>query len=172
MTATLSQHALHDFRLHFSDRSVAGASLFPFFDDDGVTRALMFTSDKDDRIVLIRYEESLITGAHHGPRGEAIALEHADLTDSTEADAEAIAHLWHFDPWWELGATRFAGHEAVPPLKSTNIPGYDQEITHVAFDPTLARVVEIGHGEGVSRTTRGFEPRLLARASDHRGSNR
>lgn len=172
MTATLSQHALHDFRLHFSDRSVSGASLFPFFDDEGRTRALMFTSEEDGRIVLIEYHESLMTGAEHGPRGEAIALRHADLKDSTAADAEAIAPLWHFDPWWELGASRYAGHPAVPPLKSTNIPGYDQEITRVAFDPTLARVVEVGHGEGVSLTTRGFEPRLLARASDLRGVKR
>lgn len=171
MFGSISQHSLHAVRLQFGDRQTPAASVFPFFDDEGRTRALMLTSDLDGRIALVDFQSSLFAGRSLLPRLrlQRIALRHVDLRDSETTDGESVAHLWHFDPWWELAAERYFNHPAVPALKSTNLPGYDESISRVWFDKTLGRVTWVGFGEGESMKVKRFKPGLLAPASRERG---
>lgn len=170
LMGSISQHSLHEVGFEFRDRRVTGASLFPFFDREGKTHALMFTSPEDDRIALINFERHYVSGRRwfQRLRPQRIGLRNADLSDSTAADSERLARLWHFDPWWELAADRYSAHPAVPALKSTNIPGFDERISRVWFDRTLAHVTKVGFGEGESLRVKRFIPDMLSTAARQR----
>ena len=67
-----------------------------------------------------------------------------------------------------LGDERYQGHGAVPHLRSTNIPGYDQTMSGVAFDPSLARASYVVRGSGESMGVRRFKAHTLAAAAARR----
>jgi hypothetical protein len=83
-------------------------------------------------------------------------------------DEERFEDLWHFDPRWVLGHERYQGHGAVPHLRSTNIPGYDQTMAGVAFGPSLERASYVVRRSGESVSVRRFNARTLAAAAERR----
>ena len=86
-------------------------------------------------------------------------------------DEERFEDLWHFDPRWVLGEERYQGHGAVPHLRSTNIPGYDQTMSGIAFDASLGRVSYVSiapRRSGESVSVRRFNAHTLAAAAKGR----
>jgi hypothetical protein len=83
-------------------------------------------------------------------------------------DDEGFEDLRHFDPRWVLGDERYQGHAAVPSLRSTNIPGYDQTISGVAFDPSLGHASYVVRRSGELVRVRRFNADTLAAAAKRR----
>ncbi len=158
----LSQKSLHGRTLHLLDHRLDKASVFPLFDHEGSSRTLMLVTEASRDIMLADYRPGVFAKPYFGPG--RLGLRRADLRDASEAEAEACTHLWHFDPWWLLGEPRYDGHVAVPPLKSTNIPGVDARIKQVWFDRSLAKVHWALLGAEPSR----FDPAVLDRAARER----
>ncbi len=171
MSASLEHPALYCRSLQLRGRRLEKASLFPFFDRQGATRLLMLTTQDSGRIALIGHHAGLFTRRRFRP--SRLDVDFGALTNATESEHDRLADLWHFDPWWELGEARYAGHPAVPALKATNIPGHDKTWQTVVFDDTLGIVRRVTLGtteadpdrdEEGSEASQRYTPRLLKRA--------
>ena len=162
----VSQRSLMSCHLEFEDRPLERASLFPMFDDEGRTQMVMITAEENGRIMLADWAPGLFV------RGWAwrnrLRLRFADLSDASMWDEERFEDLWHFDPVWVLGDERYLGHGAVPALRSTNIPGYDQTVSGMGFDPSLGRASYVVKRSGESASVRRFSADTLAAVARRR----
>jgi len=162
----VSQRSLMSCRLELEDRPLERASLFPLFDDGGQTRMVMITAEENGRIMLADWVPGLFVREWAGRN--RVRLRFADLNDASRWDAERFEDLWHFDPVWVLGDERYQGHGAVPGLRSTNIPGYDQAVSGIGFDPSLGRASYVVKGSGDTWSVRRFAADSLAAAAQRR----
>ena len=155
-------------RLEFEDRPLDRASLFPLFDDEGRTRAVMITAEEHGRIMLADWAPGRFV--RDWALRNRLRLRFADLSDASMWDEERFEDLWHFDPWWVLRDDRYQGHGAVPALQSTNIPGHDPTVSGLGFDASLGRasyvVRQLKSAESAS--VRRFKADTLAAAAKHR----
>lgn len=156
----VSQHSLHRRRFELEGGRLCRASLFPFFDDEGRTKAIMLAGGECERILLVEWRPDLFT--RRWLRPHLLRLGTSSLDDADDSDARSLTRLWHFDPWWVLGAVRYSGHDVVPSLKPTNISGYDGSLTRIWFDRNLGRVTWTASGAGESMTIHRFAPQTLA----------
>ena len=163
---SVSQRSLLSCRLEFEDRHLDRASLFPLFDGEGQTRMLLITAEESGRIMLADWAPGLF--ARDWARRNRLRLRLTDLDDASMWDAERFEDLWHVDPRWVLGEERYQGHGAVPHLRSTNVPGYDQTMSGVAFDPGLGRALYVMRGSGETMSVRRFTPQTLTAAARSR----
>ena len=74
----------------------------------------------------------------------------------------------HGSRLWVLGNDLYHGHGAVPALRSTNIPGYDQTVSWVGFDASLGRAWYVSRKSGESVSVRRFKADTLAAAATRR----
>lgn len=155
----VSQHSLKSCRLHFEDRPLPDASLFPLFDDEGRTRMVMITAEENARIMVADWAPDLF--ARDWRWRNLLRLRFADLDDVSRWGEDPCADLWHVDPWWVLGDERYQGHGAVPRLRSTNLPGYDSTVSGVVFSADLGRASYVMKGSGDSMAVRRFSPATL-----------
>lgn len=158
MIATISQHALRNCRLHLDDRVLDRACLFPLFDEAGRVRLLLITAEESGRVLLAPWVQDVFR--RRWPRRNRLRLPFTDLRDASPDD-QRLEALWHFDPWWVLNDERYRTHDAVPALRSTNIPGYDTTLQRVWFAPDLATVAYAVVGSGDSQTIRRFDTGVL-----------
>ena len=166
MIGSISQTTLHDCTLKLRDDALVRASLFPFFDNEGNTSSVMLVSKNSGTITLLDWPVEFRLGL----LGRSLGHFTSRLINSDYDRADAIASLWHFDPWWVLGESRFTNHPAVPPLKETNIPGYDKSIAAIYFAPDLSRVTWYGvHSESGMKLKR-FKPEMLTELAAKRSS--
>jgi hypothetical protein len=156
----VSQHSLRSRRLEFDDWSLDRAALFPLFDDEGRTRMLMLAAEDSGRILLADWAPGVFVRGWG--RRDRLRLRFADLEDASTRDEATFADLWHFDPWWVLGEPRYQGHESVPALQGTNIPGFDATVSGMAFDRDVGRASYIVTGAGDAVRVRRFTPETLA----------
>jgi len=163
---TVSQRSLQSCRLEFEDRRLDRASLFPLFDDEGRTRTVLITAEENGRILLADWAPDLFV--RDWARRNHLRLRFTDLDDASTWDEARFADLWHFDPRWVLGDDRYQGHGSVPHLRSTNIPGYDQTMSGVVFDPSLGRASYVVRGSSDSVSVRRFNAQTLAAAAERR----
>jgi hypothetical protein len=168
---SVSQQSLLSCRLEFEDRRLDRASLFPLFDDEGRTRMVLITAEENGRIMLAEWTPGLFV--RDWARRNRLRLRFTDLDDASMWDEERFEDLWHFDPRWVLGDERYQGHGAVPHLRSTNIPGYDQAMSGVAFDPSLGRVSYVMRSRaGETVSVRRFNAQTLADTARRRRAAR
>ena len=146
MFGHVSQHSLRRSRLQLEDRPLDGAALFPLFDEAGRTRAVMLLDGQTRRIVLADWTPGLFE--RRWLQRHRLRLRFADLRDADASDAERLGDLWHFDPWWVLRDERYAGHEAVPALMRTNVPGYDDAVKRLGFRSDARPCVVPDHRHG------------------------
>jgi hypothetical protein len=151
---TVSQRSLMSCRIELEDRPLDRASLFPLFDDEGRTRMVMITAEENGRILLADWAPGLFV--RDWAWRNRLRLRFADLSDASMWDEERFEDLWHFDPVWVLGDERYQGHGAVPALRSTNIPGYDQTVSGMGFDPSLERASYVVKGSGTPWSVQHF----------------
>jgi hypothetical protein len=156
----VSQRSLMPCRLEFEDRPLERASLFPLFDDLGRTKMVMITAEENGRILLADWTPGLFV--RDWAWRNRLRLRFADLSDASTWDEDRFEDLWHFDPVWVLGEERYQGHGAVPALRSTNIPGYDQAVSGIGFDPSLGRASYVVRQSGESVRVRRFTADTLA----------
>ena len=163
----VTQKSLHRCRLELDDSELQPASVFPFFDGEGRTRSLMITAEESGHIWLVPWRANLF--ARRWLHRNRLQLRRSDLVDLSGDEAERSSELWHFDPWWVLGEQRYHAHIAVPHLKRTNIPGYDDGYTQMWFSGSLDRVVLTQTGKGEEAKLRRFRRETLADAAQARG---
>ncbi len=167
----VSQRSLLSCRLELEDRPLDRASIFPLFDDEGRTRMLLITAEESGRILLADWAPDLFV--RDWARRNRLRLRFADLSDASRWDEGRFEDLWHFDPAWVLGEERYQGHGAVPALRSTNIPGYDQTMSGVTFDASLGHASYVSIApkrSGESAAVRRFRADTLAAAAQRRRS--
>src|SRR5687767_9905569 len=121
---------------------------------------VMITAEETGRIMLADWAPGLF--ARDWARRNRFRVRFADLDDASMRDEERFEDLWHFDPWWVLGAERYEGHWSVPALRSTNIPGYDPTFAGIAFDRDLGRASYVVKKTGDSMSVRRFSADTLA----------
>lgn len=164
----VAARSLHRRRVRLRDFVLERASVFPFFDREGRTRALMLVWPPARPIVVLEYPS---VGPPWGERSELakvrwwgeiqLDVEFAGLRDTSVAglrniDANRAASVagvppeagkwgtWHYDPWWVLREPCFAGHPAVPALKATNCAGaFLKPIYGCFFSRDLSRFVGV-----------------------------
>jgi hypothetical protein len=162
----VSQQSLASCRLDLEDRRLERASLFPLFDDEGQTRVMMITAEEDSRILLADWTPGVF-GREWWWRNR-LRLRFSDLNDASISDEGRFDDLWHFDPWWVLGAERYLGHGSVPALRRTNIPGYDTKMTGLTFSPDLGRAAYVVRESSDWKRPARFTPDTLAAAGQRR----
>jgi hypothetical protein len=156
----VSQDSLKSCRLELEDRPLERASLFPLFDQEGRTRVVMITAEENARIMLADWTPDLF--ARDWRRRNRLRLRSTDLNDASQWGEGRFEDLWHIDPWWVLGAERYQGHGAVPDLRSTNVPGYDANVSGAIYSADLGRTSYVMTGSGDSLRARRFRPDTLA----------
>lgn len=117
----VSQKTLHRSHTLLAPYGDGRSSLFPVFDSEGVVEWLMVVREGDPKIGLLPWEPNLLTGAWFWRR---VGREWSSVPDAHD-HVLGMDRLWHFDPWWVLGDSRFAEHPAKAMLKETNLPAYD-----------------------------------------------
>ena len=108
---------LRNVRVRWRGSRFHGA-LFPFFDLGGTIRAVMLVERSQPVIHLAQWQPGGIKLPFFGDLRFASTMGLRVL--EKPADADVVNGLWHFDRWWLLQDERFADHEAVPYLLSTN----------------------------------------------------
>lgn len=166
MLFSKTQRSLHETTLELDDGLLEEASLFPLFDDRGQTRSLMLVSAGSSEIYLFDWTPEVFTRRMMAPDRLAVSL--SDLRDAGDDEADAVAQLWHWDPWWVLMEERFAGHPAVPSLRGTNIPGFDDSWTGARFHRRLSQLAWLETGKGEHVKMHRFKPKKLASARTQR----
>lgn len=169
------QSKIHDRQMFMDGERHAGTSVFPLFDDAGMTHLLMVTTGDSPDIGLLDYRPGLLQRLVFRPP----RLARCDLAlRPTKETLEGLDGLWHVDPWWALTDPRYAGHPLVPKLKATNISGYDHRWRDAGFDRHLRRIRVVQLGTGAEATHKWFKPPLLggakvarARATAHQRSS-
>lgn len=162
----VSQRSLMSCRLELEDRPLERASIFPLFDDEGRTQMVMITAEENGRIMLADWAPGLFV--RDWAWRNHLRLRFADLSDASTWDEERFEDLWHFDPWWVLRDERYQGHGAVPALQRTNLPGYDQKVSGVGFDPSLGRASYVVRRSADSVSVRRFTGDTLAAVARRR----
>ncbi len=117
------------------------ASLFPFFDSEGLVRSLMLVWPASPSILILTIEPGRVRVPWFGP--VEIDADFAEQRNADAARARTLAGgLWHWDPWWALKAARYQGHTAVPVLKATNcVDLFPERTAECFFARDLTRVV-------------------------------
>ena len=159
MFRSISQKGLHRKTFQLHDEQAQGASLFPFFDDEGVVRSWMLVLPESSKIALIEPEQADLVMDWLGRK--RMPLTWSGLENADESAAESVAHLWHYDPWWVLGEPRFAGHPAVPHLKGTNLPGATKSIKSIWFSKDLKQVTWYQTSVSGEPAILRFKPKVL-----------
>lgn len=162
----VGQHALHDTSVDFLDQRVESMSIFPFFDAKGNTRALMLTETESGEILLVPYRPNLFKRLLLRPK--QIRLKRADLRNRGFDQAQRLAKLWHFDPWWELADERYSHHSAAPLLRSTNLLGFGRPFDRLWFDSSLSRARLVAVGSGEETKLKRFSPKLIENVRSQR----
>ncbi len=147
----VAARSLHRRRVRLRDYLLENASLFPFFDREGRTRALMLVWPPARSIVILSYRSDLARVRWWGEVQIDVGL--ASLRDADASRVAAVAGVppeagkwgtWHYDPWWVLREARFAGHPAVPVLKATNCAGaFLKPIYGCFFSRDLSRLAGV-----------------------------
>lgn len=148
MRGAVSSHRLHRRRVRLRDITLKRASLFPFFDHEGVVRSLMLVWPSSADIFLMRYRPGLVRIS----RFDRIVLD-CELAALRGAGAgradELTAGCWHDDPWWLLRAQRYEGNTAVPVLKATNSSGqFCLPVAKCYFSRDLSRLTKLKGPDG------------------------
>jgi hypothetical protein len=137
-TPDISARRLHRASLKFRDRIVMAGSVFPLFDRDGTVWKFMLVWRGSDRILLLDHAPGRIRQNWWGYSVDASLAEERPLTRVRVA---GIGRLWHYDPWWVLRSSRYAGHPAAAKLKETNLLGPSAVTIHrLHFESDLSRV--------------------------------
>ena len=127
---------------------------------------VMITAEENERIMLADWAPGVFV--RDWAWRNRLRLRFADLRDASMWGEERFEDLWHFDPWWVLGDERYQGHGAVPALRATNIPGYDQTVSGMGFDPRLERASYVVKGSDASWSVRRFTADTLAAVARRR----
>lgn len=124
---------LHEREFCWDDREIRKATLFPFFDGEGVVEQVLVVDAESSELRAFRLDATRVRIPFWGP----IRLEgNCDRLD--EEVIRQLGPLWHYDPWWLLKDERFSSHEAVPILKQTNCVGaFIQQPVDVGFRADL-----------------------------------
>ena len=121
-----------------------------------------------DRLARFQREAEVLASLNHPHIAAIYGLEESAGITALVMELVEGDDLWHFDPRWVLGDERYQGHGTVPHLRSTNIPGYDQTMSGVAFDPSLGRASYVVRRSGESVSVRRFNAHTLAAAAKRR----
>ncbi len=172
----VAARSLHQRRVRLRDFVLEGASLFPFFDREGRTRALMLVWPPARPIVVLDFPSGDLSPGERSDLvrvrwwGEIqLGVDFAALRNIDAGRAAVATGLWHFDPWWVLREACFEGHPAVPVLKATNCAGaFLKPIYGCFFSRDLSRFVGVttksrSHSglSALDYTYRPFSPQLL-----------
>ncbi len=172
----VAARSLHRHRLRLRDFVLEQASLFPFFDREGRTRALMLVWPPARPIVVLEHHPDLVRVRWWGEI--ELDVEYSALRDLDEGRTAAAAGVppeagkwgtWHYDPWWVLREACFEGHPAVPALKATNCAGaFLKPVYGCFFKRDLSRLVGVttkskSHSglAAIDHTFMRFKPGLL-----------
>ncbi|PCJ51608.1 MAG: hypothetical protein COA79_25775 [Planctomycetota bacterium] len=114
---TIPAKSMIRFKLILNGKTIEKATVFPFFDGNGVTQ----------RVLVIRPDSILMTWFEWSSKSCMVPYweEEGKVTGVachtlTPRDLELFGTLWHYDPCWILKEARFAGHWAPGVLKATN----------------------------------------------------
>lgn len=159
--------SLHRQRVRLRDVPLDQASVFPYFDHEGQTRALMLVWPPAPEIVVLEHRSDLARARWSGEID--IDVDFAALLDAPSDRIAAIAGLWHYDPWWVLAEPRFEGHPSVPVLKATNcVDVFSRPVYGCFFTRDLSRLVGVATSSrsstglsAIARSSMLFRPELL-----------
>lgn len=130
--------SLHRRTVQLLDQELRLATLMPFFDRAGNVDSVMLVSPNSSRILLVEPRRIRVRLW----RRIQIEANEFELPDTTAAGAwKLVRDAWHYDPWWLLAKPRFAGHPAVPALKSSNL-GDEVKPSVASFHPDLSQASE------------------------------
>ena len=160
---------LHKRRVQFADGEVATVSLFPFFTREGSIEQVLGADWDTGALWTTTAHADLLRTRWWGPH--ELFKTRSGLRDV--GDGDALAHLWHFDPWWVLRQDRFASHPAVPVLKATNcVPALGGRRAHLTYRRDLTRLAWAFHKSGNSQVWSRWSADLLPSESPARVAQR
>ncbi|MFH2132577.1 MAG: hypothetical protein ABIK68_19525 [bacterium] len=145
----VSVEALYRQKIAFRDQKIKGASIFPFFDQNGEVQRLMVILPSSDDIYLVPWNRRLFKTGCWGSR--QLRLNPAELGSYGQFSSSAYSGLYHYDPWWTISGGRFWRHWAQEPLKKTNcINLFNKRIAGVSFKPDLSGLSRVMIEYGLS----------------------
>ncbi len=155
---TVRASRIHHRSLWVNDRQYLGATLFPFFDGQGLVARVLLVDASSADLATFRVDQMQARIPAWGAMRLIGSLD--PLSDET---IDELAPLWHFDPWWLLKDPRFDGLWFIPVLKQTNCAdAFEQRITDVSFSPTLTHVRRVSVAADQPEThSKRFRPEML-----------
>jgi len=135
----VSSDRLHQKKINMGKETVAGASIFPFFDITGKVQRIMLLLPDSNEVFLIDWQPKLINIPFLG--SIQLSIDPAAIKSCGAFKAEAVKGLYHYDPWWVLSKSRYRRHWALDLLKSTNCTGgFKEKVHYVNFDNSLSEL--------------------------------
>lgn len=123
------------------------ASIFPFFDREGVVHEVMLIWPGSTEILVIDHSPQLLRVSWRG-HVDFLARS-SDLLDARGPVLERLTKLWHWDPWWVLRKKPWRVHSAVAALQRTNcVDIFDLPIRGCYTDLTVAKIFFEAKGGG------------------------
>lgn len=139
---------LHRTTVHMRGGNLRRASIFPFFDQEGVVHAVMLVWPGSTEILVIDYAPELLRVSWRGHVD--LFAQASDLLDARGPVLEKLTKLWHWDPWWVLKKKPWRAHSAVEALKRTNcVEVFDLPIRGCYTDAAVTKIFFEAKGGGV-----------------------
>jgi hypothetical protein len=131
---------LHSRELILGQTRIATATLFPFFDCNGLVEQVMIVDADSSDLLSFRVDEMRVRVPLWGPirmDGSVVRLD--------EYMIDHFAPLWHFDPWCLLQDKRFADQAIIPVLTATNCAEafLDQRPSDLLFNQRLSQLRKV-----------------------------
>ena len=132
----VSAEKMHEIPFAHEGGELAHATLFPMFDEKGSISSVMVVDRHTSDIWIFRPRIIRIGYRWFRP----ISID-GELEVVTERIMQAIEPLWHYDPWWLLGATKYKNNPFTLRLMQTNcVEKFTERIDTLVYGSSLKKV--------------------------------
>ena len=128
--------------LLLDDKTIKGASLYPFFRWTGEVEKLMLILPDDDNIYMIPYKKGIVTVSFSGKI--RLALKAPQLALYAHFSRDSLKGLYHYDSKWRLSDKRFEkcpGRDVI--MKSNCADFITENIEHLRFMKDLSELKSV-----------------------------
>ncbi len=142
----ISHRRLHRCKVRFREATVRGLTLLPFFAQTGEVEAFVVLRVDSTRVWLLPYRSGMLTAGFWA--GLAVDRAWTSLREATCDDLRALAHCWHFDPWWLLKDERYQSHPVTALIHTSNcVERFSPRMASCWFSNDGGRLEQVSRGE-------------------------
>jgi len=156
---TVTAAGLHGRSIQMDSQFVEKATMFPFFDHNGMIEYVAIVDEESNQIRFGRVAELDIRIPLFG----VISIE-GSMERVWRSAPDQLMRLWHFDPWWMLRASRYRNLPAATELIETNcVDEFERKVQSMFFYRDFSRMIWMTIGDASNVSIRRFRAGMLSK---------